>query len=621
MGIKDLIFSIVAKDKTGSAFSSVGQKMRETAGMAATAGERIDRLGRKLVKAGAVGSVASAGIFAAFRDSVSLYDVQARAEAKVAQAIKATGGAAGFTADELNKQASALQGITRFGDEAILDGVTAQLLTFKNVSGDTFTRAQTAALDLATTLNGDLKSASIMLGKALNDPVKGLSAMSRAGVTFSEEQTKMVKSLVASGDLLGAQTLILDELASAYGGQAEAARKTGTGALTAFSNMWGDIKEIVGKNIVPMLNGLVAVFEPIVTAIGEADPAVQKFVVTIGALAVAIPPILAAAGALAIGIGAVSSPVLLVVAGAAALAAGLVALWPQISAGAQYVADLWDRMTVLEKAFAPVSLALRGLWDLFAAAFPNIAQIVADTVSTIGEWISGKLDAILGSLGEKVEWVEGKFAWLYDKVVGNSWVPDLIAEIGNSFSELQGNMVKPTDEATERVDTSFSGMLDSVGANLGKLAREGALTWDSFMSEMLSVGQDYAGQIISDVFGQIATGASQALSGVQLGGTTGGNSFLSTITSGVANLASGLLGFDSGGTFTVGGRAGMDRNIAAVRLSEGERVHVEKRGSSGADQRPVYVTIQTPDVQSFRASRAQVGAQLSQAVAAGRRGA
>ena len=86
--------------------------------------------------------------------------------------------------------ATNLQNKTLFGDEVILKDATAQLLTFTNITGENFGRTQEAALDLATRLDGDLKSASIQLGKALNDPVANLSALSRSGIQFSEDQKK-----------------------------------------------------------------------------------------------------------------------------------------------------------------------------------------------------------------------------------------------------------------------------------------------------------------------------------------------------------------------------------------------------------------------------------------------
>ena len=120
--------------------------------------------------------------------SLHLADVQAKAEAKVQQALKVTNQAVGYNFRQLADYASELQGKTIFGDETILDKSTARLLAFTNITGENFKRTQALALDLATALEMDLGSASLQLGKALSDPATKLSSLSRAGITFSKEQ-------------------------------------------------------------------------------------------------------------------------------------------------------------------------------------------------------------------------------------------------------------------------------------------------------------------------------------------------------------------------------------------------------------------------------------------------
>ncbi|MFV0515048.1 MAG: hypothetical protein ACK5MY_15685 [Jhaorihella sp.] len=329
MGVKDLFFKITARDRTGNAFTSVNRRLRETDGLSASVSERIGRAGRSMQRFGAVGSVATLGVAAAFRDVIGLYDEQQRAEAKVAQAVAATGGAAGFAAEQLYEQASALQDVTRFGDEDILNNVTAQLLTFKNISGEAFMGAQEAALDLATVLDGDLQSASIMLGKALNDPIAGLGALSRAGVTFSEAQTDIIKELARTGDIAGAQKVILEEMASVYGDQAEAARQAGAGIVDAWANIWGDVKEVVGGVLVEILPPILDSLKAITGWFQSLEPEGQKIVVMFGALAIAIPPVTAALGLMAISVNALMGPVGLIALGIAGITAAAALLWPE----------------------------------------------------------------------------------------------------------------------------------------------------------------------------------------------------------------------------------------------------------------------------------------------------
>ena len=259
--------------------------------------------------------------------SVFAFDKQAKAVAQVEQAILSTGGAAGKTSKELQKMASSLQENSLFGDEEILQKVTAQLLTFTNISGNAFDRTQQAALDLATRLGGDLQSASIQLGKALNDPVANLSALSRAGIQFSEEQKELIDALVETGRLAEAQTVILDELEKQYGGSAKAAAAAGAGGITQLKNSFGDLMEQIGEVIVEAILPFVDRLKEIVKQLQATDKETLKFYVTIGALSAAIGPALIALGAMAKGLTAVKvalmftfkNPYVLVTAGVVAL--------------------------------------------------------------------------------------------------------------------------------------------------------------------------------------------------------------------------------------------------------------------------------------------------------------
>jgi len=191
------------------------------------------------------------------RDLTRAADEQIQAETKVQQAVKSTQGAAGLSAKELGKIASELQGITTFGDEEILSNVTAQLLTFTKITGNEFEKAQKAVLNMSTVMGTDLRSSAIQLGKALNDPVANLGALGRAGIQFTESQKKVIKQLHKTGQTAKAQQIILKELNTQFGGQAEAAAKKGLGGWKQLQNTFGDIKEVIGKVILEAIVPLV----------------------------------------------------------------------------------------------------------------------------------------------------------------------------------------------------------------------------------------------------------------------------------------------------------------------------------------------------------------------------
>ena len=230
--------------------------------------------------------------------SIAAFDKQAKAIAQVEAGIKSTGGAAGFTSKQLQKMASELQGKTLFGDEVILKDATSQLLTFTNIAGEQFARTQVAALNLATRLDGDLKSASIQLGKALNDPIANLSALSRSGIQFSVEQKKVIKELAETNRLAEAQTIILDELEKQYGGAAEAAAQAGAGGLKQLQNQFGDLMEEIGGLLLPIVIDLGNQFKTLLEGFKNLSPEVKKMVITVGILAGALGPLLIVLGSI-----------------------------------------------------------------------------------------------------------------------------------------------------------------------------------------------------------------------------------------------------------------------------------------------------------------------------------
>jgi len=187
----------------------------------------------------------------------------AEAEEGVAQleaVIQSTGGKAGVTAQAALDLASSLQQVTKFEDDTIL-GAENMLLTFTNIGKDVFPQATETALNLAQAMGGDVKGASIQLGKALNDPITGITALTRVGVTFTEQQKEQIKALQESGDMMGAQKIVLAELATEFGGAARAAGNTFSGQLAILKNSLGDIAEEVGGRILPVITPLVSQFK------------------------------------------------------------------------------------------------------------------------------------------------------------------------------------------------------------------------------------------------------------------------------------------------------------------------------------------------------------------------
>jgi hypothetical protein len=245
---------------------AVGGAMRDISPAASSFGASFKKGLAFFAPLGIVEGIRQIGgaLFGLAKDSVKAFDEAAKAEAQLEAAIKSTGGAAGKSVEELVAQSAELQKITLFSDDQIQES-QGLLLTFTKVGGAIYDQAIPAIADMATAMKSDLSTASIQVGKALNDPVKGVAALSKAGVQFTQDQKDMIKQLVASGDTVGAQTIILKELETQFQGSAKAAADAGLGPLQKFQNRIDDIKEGVGLLITNGLSFLGPILDKVAT--------------------------------------------------------------------------------------------------------------------------------------------------------------------------------------------------------------------------------------------------------------------------------------------------------------------------------------------------------------------
>lgn len=224
---------------TASDVGKVDRKLDGVSGSSRRAERALDRasragsaFGRNVAKGAAIGAAALVGIgYGAFRLGSSLVS-EAKESAKIGRlteaAIASTGGAANLTADQIGKLAETLSNKTAIDDEAIQSGMN-MLLSFSQVrdevgkGNDIFTQASALALDYSVRTGTDAVAANVALGKALNDPIKGVTALSKAGVSFTDQQRKQIKTLVESGKVLEAQKVILAAVGENFAGSAQAA--------------------------------------------------------------------------------------------------------------------------------------------------------------------------------------------------------------------------------------------------------------------------------------------------------------------------------------------------------------------------------------------------------------
>lgn len=179
--------------------------------------------------------------------------------------LQSTGSIANVSAGQVQQLATALMNKSGVDDEAIKSGEN-MLLTFTSIrneagkGNDIFNQTSKAVLDMDTAMTHgnvtaeSLAHTSILVGKALNDPVKGATALRRVGVSLDEQQQKMIKTMVAHNDVIGAQKIVLGELNKEFGGSAAAMGSTLPGKINILrenlKNLGGDL---IGK-LAPAFN-------------------------------------------------------------------------------------------------------------------------------------------------------------------------------------------------------------------------------------------------------------------------------------------------------------------------------------------------------------------------------
>lgn len=182
--------------------------------------------------AGVVGAFSVASIFGRFATETRNAEQE---QAQLGAVLRSTGESAGFNRDQLNDMAAAMERASTFSGGDINQAQTT-LLAFTGVVGNQFNRALQSAADMATRTGVTVKDAAETIGRALDVPSKGLTALSKQGFRFTDEQKKMALAMESTGNVAGAQGIILQSLEESYGGAASAARETFGGAMDALQN-------------------------------------------------------------------------------------------------------------------------------------------------------------------------------------------------------------------------------------------------------------------------------------------------------------------------------------------------------------------------------------------------
>lgn len=247
MGEGDYSFKAVINADTTSFQKNIKQAQSSVTSLSNTFGGLSKVITKALSFAGITMSVGAIVKFG--KESVKAAEQANKSFNVLNNTIRVTGATAWTTTDDIVQMSKELADSSNYAVSEIQD-MQSVLLGFRNITGETFEQASEAIMDMATVMGMDLKSATQTVGKALDDPIKGLDSLRRQGFQFTDEQKAQLEQLVKNGKQLEAQKIILDELSTTYGGAAKAAQSS----FARMRNATIELKETLGNQLMPVVN-------------------------------------------------------------------------------------------------------------------------------------------------------------------------------------------------------------------------------------------------------------------------------------------------------------------------------------------------------------------------------
>ena len=544
-------------------------------------GKATDGLSKKLESVGktlTVGVTAPLAAFAGF--AIKEFAQAEKAIAKVESALKLTGDRIGVTFDELQKASQNLQNNSIFGDDEILGKVTSQLLRVGGLTKEQFFEAQQAVVDLASALDTDLQSATLQVAKALESPADALGALGRIGIRFSDDEQKLIKSLVDAGRAAEAQGLILDKLRSKFDGTGKAISQTSFGALAQLRNAFGDLAEVIGGRLFNAIRPLVENLTTIFQNLQKVNPEVLDFSIKLGLVAAALGPVSIALGVLISNLTLFINPI----------TAGIGILVGFTSA-LDKLAEKFTLVSRIISAVNTVTFALLTVVNSLGLSLTAIPRVLLE-IGSAAERITGK------SLG--LENLRDSLANVQNDIIENiKTTADITKnEFNNIFEGQQRDVISVND-----LFGDFNNFINEIsikgketGVKFGEGVKSGistvspfavsaALAADKLDAELNRVRDQYnklteTGEIFTNSF-------TNALSSIQAGTKSLGDSFKDlgkTIVNSLFNAAIQnaftKLFQNLGGAFTFGGVTAGAPNITGQTFAEGGAVSGPGTGTS-----------------------------------------
>jgi hypothetical protein len=366
---------------------SIGAETKEFIAGLGEIGEKTKDLDARIKGVGAAAGIAFAGYTAAIMGAVYAYREEEKIGQEVEAILRATGGVAGVTAKAVEQYAEELGRATTMSKEQVAKGEEI-LLTFTRIGKDVFPTATTAMVDLAQRMGGDTAGAAQLLGRALEDPTNGVKKLAKEGIILTAQQKAQIETMQLSGNIAGAQAIVLQAVTMRYGGLAKAAAG-GTGQLVVLKNTMEDFVQGIGKEFAPYIEkGARALIDMIHAA--QEHEGLMKFIAATAAAGAAVTGAIAT---LAAGVFAFEKlSVAMEVAGVVMKALGLST---RVLMGATGIGLIVVALTLVYEYWDKI-------WPAMKATFNTFVDVIGQAARGLGKILLGAFRLDIGQIKEGI---------------------------------------------------------------------------------------------------------------------------------------------------------------------------------------------------------------------------
>lgn len=391
-------------------------------------------------------------------------------------------------------------------DPVAIQEAQALLLTFGDLAntadtaGGTFDRVTETALDMAGVGLGSAEQNARLLGRALDDPARGMTRLERFTKKFTDAQKEEVEAMIEAGDTAGAHKLILDHVNDSIDGTAEATADasdkmavawqlagqelgaTMLPAFEAFTEAAIAAAEWVSENETLAL-GLAGTIAGLAGAVLAVNAGIMVYKATMVAWAVATKAATVVQKGLNLAMRA--NPIGIIITLIAALVAGLIWFFTQTETGKaiwqgfmDWLASAWEWIkTTAVTVFNGIVDAIVGAWtwikDKTAELWNTIANWVKDNWQTILDWLSllnpvtaviRHWDKIKAATAAAWDWVTTKLREVWQGII--TWITDSVTKVWNKVKDGWNKVKSTTSNVWNAIKTAISNVFTSVVRNV-----------------------------------------------------------------------------------------------------------------------------------------------------------